>query len=245
MRIQTSNTILVHRETFNMEYFIGSDDIFALLKSGSFRVECEGKTFVVEKNQGFLFRKGVLYHRNVLEPVTMYLFRYKALSHAFDRDHVIFRDEARISSTLSLLERLDSEIFRDDFEYRSNLFFDMVTQYAVENGKNAVVDEVIQNAISKLNNRIHKKDVKLSMLAEQSGLSYVQFLRRFKAVTGVAPSDYVATLRLQKAKRLLTDTDLLIKDIAYACGFENEYYFSNFFKKHTELSPTAFREISS
>ena len=40
---------------------------------------------------------------------------------------------------------------------------------------------------------------------------------------------------------LLTDTDLLIKEIAYACGFENEYYFSNFFKKHTTLSPSAFR----
>ena len=48
-----------------------------------------------------------------------------------------------------------------------------------------------------------------------------------------------------EAKKMLTDTDLMVKEIAYACGFENEYYFSNFFKKHSALSPTAFRTLSS
>ena len=38
--------------------------------------------------------------------------------------------------------------------------------------------------------------------------------------------------------------DLLIKDIAYACGFENEYYFSNFFKKHIKMSPSDFRNAT-
>ena len=107
-----------------------------------------------------------------------------------------------------------------------------------------MVDEVIGEAIGKINKRMHHRDVKLVEIAAQSGLSYVQFLRRFKAVTGVAPSDYVAAIRLQKARNLLTDTDLLIKEIAYACGFENEYYFSNFFKKHTQMSPSAFRSVS-
>ena len=61
----------------------------------------------------------------------------------------------------------------------------------------------------------------------------------------MSPSDYVITLRIQKAQSMLAQTDLRIKDIALACGFENEYYFSNFFKKHTALSPTAFRAASN
>ena len=245
MKIQLVTSLLVHRQEFHMEYFIGSDDIFALVKEGEFCVQLGGKVFQVQKNQGFLFRKGVLYYRHVTSPVTMYLFRYRSLSPAFDRDHVIFLDGARLASTFALLDRLDTEVFRDDFEYRNNLFLDLITQYAVENGKNAPGDKIIQDAISQINSRCHLKDVKLSRIAAQGGLSYVQFLRRFKAVTGVSPSDYVATVRLQKAKRLLTDTDLMVKEIANACGFENEYYFSNFFKKHTNLSPTAFRGLSS
>ena len=81
-------------------------------------------------------------------------------------------------------------------------------------------------------------------LASKSGLSYVQFLRRFKAYTGLTPSDYLTSVRLQKAKMLLSNSTLLVREIAYACGFENEYYFSNFFKKHTATSPTAFRLLS-
>lgn len=244
MKIQLVTTMQVHRERFAMEHFIGSDDIFALVKDGVFSVECEGERFLIQRNQGFLFRKGILYHRYVVEPVTMYLFRYKSVSHAFDREHVIFRDLSRLASTFSLLERLDSEVFKDDFEYRGNLFADLVTQYSIENGKNEMVDEVVLAAIAKINKRMHHRDVKLVEIAAQSGLSYVQFLRRFKAVTGVSPSEYVATVRLQKAKNLLTDTELLIKEIAFACGFENEYYFSNFFKKHTGTSPSAFRGVS-
>lgn len=244
MKIQLVTTMLVRRDRFAMENFVGSDDIFALVKDGSFSVEREGERFLVEKNQGFLFRNGVLYHRCVIEPVTLYLFRYKSLSNAFDRDHVIFHDLVRLASTFELLGRLDAELFKDDFEYRGSLFADLVTQYSIENGKNEMVDEVIRAAIAKINKRMHHRDVRLVEIAAQSGLSYVQFLRRFKAVTGVTPSEYVATVRLQKAKNLLTDTDLLIKEIAFACGFENEYYFSNFFKKHTGTSPSAFRESS-
>lgn len=244
MKIQLVTTLLVRRENFAFENFIGSDDIFALVKEGSFWVECEGEQITVNANEGMLFRKGILYSRKVLSPVTMYLFRYKSLSHAFDRDHVIFRDQARLAGTISMLERLDVEIFKENFEYRSHLFSDLVTQYAIENGVDQRTDEVIVKALSKINQRLQNRDIKLVEIAEQSGLSYVQFLRRFKAVTGVSPSDYVATIRLQKAKELLTDTDLLIKEIAYACGFENEYYFSNFFKKHTQISPSAFRDLS-
>lgn len=57
----------------------------------------------------------------------------------------------------------------------------------------------------------------------------------------MTPSQYAAWAKLRKARTLLAESDLSVKKIAFACGFENEYYFSNFFKKHTGLSPTAYR----
>ncbi|MBQ8850771.1 MAG: helix-turn-helix transcriptional regulator, partial [Clostridia bacterium] len=187
--------------------------------------------------------KNTLCHRWVREPIVMYLFRYKSDTHAFDSEHVIFKDQTRLATTFAMLEQLDCEVFREDFEYRSRLFSDLVMQYSMENRQRHSVDEPIERAIAHINRSLHK-GTRLARIGEESGLSYVQFLRRFKAFTGVSPSEYITALRLQKAKQMLTDTDLRVKDIASACGFENEYYFSNFFKKHTSISPSAFRASS-
>jgi transcriptional regulator GlxA family with amidase domain len=84
----------------------------------------------------------------------------------------------------------------------------------------------------------------LSDIGKKTGLSYVQFLRRFQVYTGMTPTDYVTALRLQKAKTLLVDTDMLVREVSAVCGFENEYYFSNFFKKHVKMSPSDFRNAT-
>ena len=57
----------------------------------------------------------------------------------------------------------------------------------------------------------------------------------------MTPSNYIALLRIQKAKEMLSNTELPIKEVAAACGFEDAYYFSNFFKKQFGISPTSFR----
>jgi iron complex transport system substrate-binding protein len=56
------------------------------------------------------------------------------------------------------------------------------------------------------------------------------------------PSEYLAAIRMKKAESLLSDTALPVREVAAACGFENEYYFSNFFKRHKGHSPSAFRK---
>lgn len=47
---------------------------------------------------------------------------------------------------------------------------------------------------------------------------------------------------ISEAKRLLTYTDLSIKEIAYQLGFNDPFYFSNFFKKQTHVSPKQYKE---
>jgi transcriptional regulator GlxA family with amidase domain len=142
-----------------------------------------------------------------------------------------------------MLSKLESGIIENDFELRSNLFADIVTQHAIENSLQQVDDAVIESAMDFIKRNFHH-GLDLRQIARHTELSYVQFLRRFKKHTGITPSDYIYSLRIQKAKSLLTDTDLLIKDISAACGFENEYYFSNFFKKHIKMSPSDFRNAT-
>ena len=233
----------IKRSFFYQREYKGADDVFALVCEGSILVECEGERFVVGAGEGVLFRRGVFYRREALGRFQMFLFRYQSEGHAFHEDHVIFRDRERLGSTISMLKALHNGIYKNEFEIRTHLFMDLVIQYEMENPTNVKSDELMQRAAATITATLHR-GVDLPSIAKECGLSYVQFLRRFKAHTGLTPSDYLISVRLQKAKMLLSDSTLLVREIAFACGFENEYYFSNFFKKHTQTSPTAFRHLS-
>jgi len=247
MNLELLVTSHVYREQFMIENFIGTADIFALVVSGAFTFESEAGLHTVTSNQGALFRKGILYRRKVTEPITMYLFRFRSDVSVFDNDYIVFSDISRIMSTISILDKLESGIFQNDESWHKHLFTDIVRQYMLEQDSMTLsapnADMPVQQAISYIQENLSHKLV-LSEIGEASGLSYVQFLRRFQSFTGMAPSVYINTLRIQKAKILLTDTTMMIKEIACRLGFDNEYYFSNFFKKHTGMSPSAFRNLT-
>ena len=233
------------RDRFYLERFLGSDPILAVVKEGCFTMEREGQRFTVKANEAALFRKNILYDRRVITPVELYLFRFRDGGETvFAEDHIIFKDLERLHSTLHMLDQLDRGIYKNDQELRGHLFRDLLAQYILENEIPPVVDSCIEEALQRIRRHLHD-EIDLNAIGTKSGLSYVQFLRRFKAATGMSPSDYVTALRLQKAKELLSDTPMLVKEIADACGFANEYYFSNFFKKQTGLSPSAFRAALS
>jgi AraC family transcriptional regulator, transcriptional activator of pobA len=52
-------------------------------------------------------------------------------------------------------------------------------------------------------------------------------------------------LIVSEAKRLLTYESLTIKEVAYKLGFNDPFYFSNFFKKQTKLSPKSYKQSFS
>ena len=81
-------------------------------------------------------------------------------------------------------------------------------------------------------------------IAQDLGISYSSFRKLFKEYTGIAPAMYQQTLRLQRAKELLSTTDESIKEIAYRLNFESPDYFSAKFKSQTGLKPSDFRNMS-
>ena len=77
---------------------------------------------------------------------------------------------------------------------------------------------------------------------QQLGLSQRRINEIFKSEYGVTPSEYARKLRLDEARRLLSNTDDDIIDIAYSTGFGSLSSFYRFFKKHANLSPAAYRK---
>ena len=66
------------------------------------------------------------------------------------------------------------------------------------------------------------------------------FCRKFKAVTGLPPMKYIQILRLEKAQRMLEETDKSMTQIAQSCGFRDSNYFGRCFKSHFGVSPSAY-----
>lgn len=67
------------------------------------------------------------------------------------------------------------------------------------------------------------------------------FSSLFKQSTGSSFKEYLNMVRIEESKRLLSNTDFSIIDIAIAVGFDNQSYFSKVFKKYTGLTPKQFR----
>ncbi|MGN6713975.1 bifunctional transcriptional activator/DNA repair enzyme AdaA [Anaerocolumna jejuensis] len=76
----------------------------------------------------------------------------------------------------------------------------------------------------------------------QLGVSKRRMAEIFKEEYGITLSEYVGSLRLKEAKRLLSDTGEEIIDIAYSTGFGGVSSFYRFFKNKTGLSPAAYRK---
>jgi AraC family transcriptional regulator len=79
-------------------------------------------------------------------------------------------------------------------------------------------------------------------LAQLCEISSRHLRRAFRESTGTAISDYVKETRLLKAKSLLVDTDLALKEIAFRLGFSSPTSFGVAFAKATGLTPKHYRD---
>ncbi|WP_258525474.1 AraC family transcriptional regulator [Paenibacillus sp. YN15] len=66
----------------------------------------------------------------------------------------------------------------------------------------------------------------------------------FRQVTGMPPGEYVRTVRLREARRLLGETDWSVEQVGEAVGYPDLHYFSRIFSAHEGISPRAFRKLA-
>jgi len=102
-------------------------------------------------------------------------------------------------------------------------------------------DETIRKAEEWI--RMHcREEVRFEKLAAEVGMSPRNFIRRFKAATGVAPTDYLQRLRVRAARRMLEDGELSIQEVSQQVGYGDPAFFRDVFKRHTGLTPTAYKK---
>ncbi|MCB1689503.1 MAG: helix-turn-helix domain-containing protein [Halioglobus sp.] len=101
-------------------------------------------------------------------------------------------------------------------------------------------DEVVAQAQQWLQMHL-STPVSMTQLAAQTQLSARTLHRRFKRATGMAPLNYLQSLRIAGARELLRHSNLSVGDIAWQHGIQDVSYFSQLFRRHCGMSPLEYR----
>ena len=81
-----------------------------------------------------------------------------------------------------------------------------------------------------------------NIAAEMCYMCRDRFNHVFKDITGYSPNQYLIKIRIDRAKQLLSDENLSVKETAEIVGYTDINYFSRLFKKSTGVSPKGFKE---
>ncbi len=122
--------------------------------------------------------------------------------------------------------------------YVLSLFYDLSAYMA---GKNSSRNSKTINRIKAIVQAGYAQELSIARIAEEVFLTpnYISLI--FKKETGETLTDYITRIRIDKAKELLSTTDLKVMEISELVGYENPHYFSTVFKKSVGVHPLKYR----
>ena len=88
----------------------------------------------------------------------------------------------------------------------------------------------------------YNKDISLDDVSREVDISPYYFSKLFKEETGENFIEYLTSIRINKAKQLITGSDMSMKEICTEVGYSDPNYFSRIFKKNVGVTPTEYKE---
>ncbi|MEK8131289.1 AraC family transcriptional regulator [Paenibacillus filicis] len=235
--------------------------VFVFAVSGSAQVRLDGTAYAVKKfhvlhaGKGFCldiaagderFEYYMIFYKAVLPPLRVPEIRLMLeKSNPFQSQYGFApRHPLALARQLELLDRDWHQEGALERLHVKTLFHQFVYELMRQMHEQAVpmvqADKVAQ-AISYI--REHGSEpITLEGLAELLDSSPRHLSRMFKSRTGYSPIEYVIRQRVEKAKELLLHTDASLQQIAVEAGFQDRYYFSRMFKKHTGMAPHRYKQ---
>lgn len=256
---------IVNEKTRTLPFFINSigNDVFQkpcvrknefdyhhliTVVSGKGIVECEGYKEIVTKGDVFFIGKNISH-------------AYYSVGKDFSTRWVTF-DGTAVDAVLKAyevnkfklikdvnLEKLnnDFDVLYDKIDSKFNdqdisvfLYWYITTFFNCK--KTSKTSKAIENATIYMKENFESL-VSLEEIADVCGMNKFTFCREFKKIYSISPFEYFLQVRIQHAKKLLTDSDMKINEISIKSGFNDVGYFCRTFKKKEGITPTQFRSF--
>ncbi|GMQ55637.1 response regulator transcription factor [Vallitalea sediminicola] len=122
------------------------------------------------------------------------------------------------------------------------LNFAEYTTQKIEKFNQSASNKLINNILEYINDNISDCTLSCKRISEIFYVNSSYLSRMFKTIVGNTFSDYLKDIRIEKAKKFLTGTNLKIYEIAEQIGINDPNYFSKYFKKHTNYTPAQYKK---
>lgn len=230
---ETMRTIAPHsHECYEFVYYI----------KGSGIIECDGKTYGYESGTYMLIPPKIQHGETHKELTGMISVGFSLKDYFFSPDFIYLSDEKSVIFDMvqkirhefkakaihhieyieSTLNELLIKLFRmtQPLPMKKLTSFDYIISYLKE---------------------YYMADIDIKALSKNSGYCVDHFRALFKIKTGLSPKEFILNERLKNAKLYLSDSTILLEQVAEKCGFKYYSQFSLFFKKETGISPSEYR----
>ena len=148
----------------------------------------------------------------------------------------------------SQLELIQQELQSQPYQYfitihsRIELILVEINRAKLERGDEIWKPDALFLKFLELIRANFKHNYSLTQIAQMLNTTEAKLNEQSKLHTGRTAQNVMYGLIASEAKRLLTYQNLSVKEVAYELGFNDPFYFSNFFKKYTQLSPKLYQQ---
>jgi len=223
---------ILTRDFFLIENGHHNRDSVLILLGGSFICSVSGKEFVASENDICIFHAEDVFRRKILEPIRAIYIQFEPFPCPLPTGILKTSDPLRKESSIAHLTRAVLEENRQEIEHymRDILILHQMAE------RESIHDETVQRCITCFHQR-YAEHIDLNMLSAELAISKHGLIRKFKRVTQKTPIEYLTSVRIARAKELLTNSTRSVGEIAEQCGFDDMCYFSRCYKKKFGDSP--------
>lgn len=229
--------------------------VFHFVVSGKGFFKVKNKTYNLKRGDGFLVPAGMVfeYYADPNDPYEYYWVGFNSVNSeeimqnlGFLTDDIYVRHADDFEKMKSLMVELCGGDDCDGQNYLTILgrFYNLLGYLAKNNpvfgsGKTST----IMNKLVLFVENNYADDISIESMAEYVNLHRSNVYRLFKSVYNTSPQKFLADYRIDRALYLLKNSELSIKEIAYATGFSNPSYFCKMFKKKHLKTPQEARKL--
>jgi signal transduction histidine kinase/DNA-binding response OmpR family regulator/ligand-binding sensor domain-containing protein len=119
-------------------------------------------------------------------------------------------------------------------------FITSETDFEYQELTNQLDQQFLDKITQLVDDHISDSELSINFLCQSVGMSRTAFYHKLKSLVDMSPSEFIRTIRLKRARKLLLNSHNNISEVAYSTGFSNAKYFSTLFKKYYGMSPSGF-----
>ncbi|MCM1504910.1 MAG: AraC family transcriptional regulator [Muribaculum sp.] len=245
--------------------------ILVICSNGLIELTCNLFHGTLSSNSLFLYNPGTIVRINTIQPSRMHLmiftqefidelgikFENIPLQHKIVRQQQFFTLSSESCREISLLMSISENLIRCD---KANLYYPEMVRASLKSliyrilyettdqyknsltaGKLPIQDNSHFDRFMRLLQDNYMKHHSIRFYSDKMGLSPKYLSLVIKKASGRLATEWIDEYVILEAKNLIKYSPMSIQEIAYALNFSNQSFFGKYFKRHTGLSPKAYR----